>query len=245
MALQLFFVHMLVTFLPPALVASLNLNVNVLSKTRGTSLNSLSDRSSSQPCSQFRRLRSYEDIAMEPPVRSIIKLAHTYPGSCSRPNHPSKESRPIHDDEYLIRVFVKMRRELSLGKDISISLYSVYNQIIYNTKYKLPLPCSPMNTQNLRSMLFNLAKEDNLKRADMKQDFTKMKVICHMMEGELFYYDLNTRRMISYDEFQKRYNELLSKSKVKAKGSQSLKLPQMSSSMLAKITPPRLSKSTK
>ena len=183
---------------------------------------------------------------MERHVRTIVKFANTYPGSSLHPSCPSKEVRPIHDDEYLIRVFVKMRRELLLGKDISISLYSVYNQITYNTKYKLPLPCSPMNAQNLRHVLCNLAKEDSLKRADMKQEFSKMNVLCHLIEGDLFYYDVNTRRMISYEVFEKRYNQhVLSNSKAKAKGSQSLKLPQVSTSILAKTSPPRLSKSTK
>ena len=180
---------------------------------------------------------------MEPPVRTIVKFANTYPGSSP---YPSKEVRPIHDDEYLVRVFVKMRRELSQGKDISISLYSVYNQVTYNTKYKLPLLCSPMNTQNLRQVLSNLAKEGSQKSQDMKLDFMKMKVICHMVEGDLFYYDLNTRSMISYDEFQKRYRELLSKSKEKRfKVSQSMKLPQVSTSMMGIVSPSRLSKSTK
>lgn len=179
---------------------------------------------------------------MEPPKHTPV-FNRTYPGCAP---YPSEECRPIYDNEYLIRVFVKMRRGCQEDHDTShaVTLYSVFNQVIYNTKYKLPLPCSPMQSKNLRHILFDLAKEESSKRALIKEDFIAMNVIYHHIENELFYYDITTKRRISYEEYQKRYNQWVLKAKTRSMSSQSVKLPSVSSGVKQYLSS-RRSKSTK
>jgi hypothetical protein len=123
----------------------------------------------------------------------------------------SPNEKPQFDDESLIRIFVRVRREDPIKEDASRVKMAVFTKILHNTEYRLPINklVEDRNIMMKRMIQDVTASSDTVCEELLMLDRVmqiKKKVIA---PSTIVYFDSISNLKISYEEYERRYHDFV------------------------------------
>lgn len=132
------------------------------------------------------------------------------------------EANAVYDDEYLIRVFVRIRRDVMMSEKRTEMEQALYHKVLRNTNYRLPgvhgvsSGSSADNLGRLKRVISDLSDADAAMEACASEANQAMNVTMRVIQpATIIYSDSKTGNPISYEEYEKRYRSYLDVSKLK------------------------------
>jgi hypothetical protein len=117
------------------------------------------------------------------------------------------------DEEYLIRVFVKLRNNSNTQSNIPLAS-KIYTTIAHKTQYKLPMIVQRSELEKrmqLQHILTELSISDNYLVSSLREAGEVMHVSLKVVQVPItiIYKDTRTGSPISYEEYEGRYQNYL------------------------------------